>query len=579
MRNIYLIKNMSFKSEGLSMLDLRSYFDSSNRDEVARRSYLIGFFIVSYIFFQILISSISLLMGKEINSFHFCLAFLSWALASFCVVQFMKQKPARYFFCFFVSVLIIVSSILFSSLFYDISYDGQAYHQEAIIRLSTGWNPYYENLDSKVLHWLWINHYPKASWIYGANLFKFTNQIECGKSVNILLIITSFFFFVTVFASFKKLTLRSLLFLSALLAMNPVSLQQSLTFYVDGAFGSLIACLLASMFFIYQFRRRVDLLLFLMSGVILINLKFTSIPYLLIISGAFIVTIFLWRREQLYTCLLTLILTLVVGVGIVGYTPYVRNIIHEQHIFYPVMGKSPVDIMTYNTPESIRGKSTGEKFFKSLLSPTDNNIKNGLGEMKAPFSFKHFNEFKASIDHDVRLAGMGVFYSGIFIISILGTIYLFFASKKTATTYAFGLILSGLVVSIAINPESWWARYVPQLWTLVIILLTIFIAEKTKILRLIGVGCIFLGFLNSGSILGGILAKNVYATRAVNQQLNELSSHAKSIEIYYGNFYSNRLRYFGNGVAATELTSPGELSCSESDRVRTAFSVALYCIK
>ncbi|UUZ83650.1 hypothetical protein LJK88_07435 [Paenibacillus sp. P26] len=43
-----------------------------------------------------------------------------------------------------ISALLFAAGFIVCGYFFDLSYDGQAYHQEAIIHLSNGWNPVYD---------------------------------------------------------------------------------------------------------------------------------------------------------------------------------------------------------------------------------------------------------------------------------------------------------------------------------------------------------------------------------------------------------------------------------------------------
>lgn len=146
-------------------------------------------------------------------------------------------------------VLAVVSgSVGIAGLVFDASFDGQAYHQEAVLQMLDGWNPIrdpggaYEssNLYAPYSNELWIEHYPKGAWLESAAIVAATGRIESGKAPNLILLIASF---MVVFAA-MLLTLPSrrwlALLFAAVLALNPVAVTQLFTFYIDGQMGSLV---------------------------------------------------------------------------------------------------------------------------------------------------------------------------------------------------------------------------------------------------------------------------------------------------------------------------------------------------
>ena len=97
-------------------------------------------------------------------------------------------------------IIIFSISCLLCGHIYDDSADGNEYHKFAIGLLKNEWNPIYDsqekiikklNLDAEEN--LWVEHYPKATWIYGANIYKLTNNIETAKTFNLMAVFTLFF--------------------------------------------------------------------------------------------------------------------------------------------------------------------------------------------------------------------------------------------------------------------------------------------------------------------------------------------------------------------------------------------------
>ena len=75
-----------------------------------------------------------------------------------------------------------------AALFHDVSWDGQVYHQPAVLALAGGWNPLHDgplSLAERPDN-LWINHYPKAAWVAQAILLRLTGSLEAAKGLQLL---------------------------------------------------------------------------------------------------------------------------------------------------------------------------------------------------------------------------------------------------------------------------------------------------------------------------------------------------------------------------------------------------------
>ena len=147
-------------------------------------------------------------------------------------------------------VLLVAASAWISLAFYDVSFDGQAYHQEGVYQLAHGWNPLFTHhispisIDQNVK----LNHFTKGPWIIAAAMYRLTGRIETGKFANILLICVAFSMALAVFAGSRKKLSAWPVAMAVLVAANPVALCQVFTFYVDGQMASLLACLAALCF-------------------------------------------------------------------------------------------------------------------------------------------------------------------------------------------------------------------------------------------------------------------------------------------------------------------------------------------
>ena len=131
-----------------------------------------------------------------------------------------------------------------------------------------------------------------------------------------------------------------------------------------------------------------------------------------------------------------------------------------------------MDIITQNQPDYFENKNTIEKFTISMFSKVENIAKadKKKATYKIPFTYNN-SELEAIKTTDARISGNGVLFSGIFIITIIS---LFISGykmyKEQRKVFLMSLIPLLITISlIFILSESWWARYFPQIYYLVLL--------------------------------------------------------------------------------------------------------------
>jgi len=331
----------------------------------AKISFILGAAVIICIASLLLISSLLFAAGYSISRYCFPAAMIVtvaavWYLCNSC----FKNRKQLYFTAILLSLAVIfLAGIYGAGYLYDLSWDGQAYHQEAVIQLSNGWNPFHD-APLKGIHSVWINHYAKGPWIAAASLYAITGHIEQGKVFNLLLIASSFFIALAAFMAHYRERWIEPLVLSLLAAGNPVSILQSPTFYVDGQLASMLVIFLALGYLSVFTRRKAVLPLLALSVIITVNIKFTALVYILVISAVVIFYLLLKKQTDLAGMVaMALIPGLLAGFFLVGFNPYVTNTLRQGNPFYPLAGPNATDIMTVNSPENFRDMNRFEKLF------------------------------------------------------------------------------------------------------------------------------------------------------------------------------------------------------------------------
>ncbi len=156
--------------------------------------------------------------------------------------------------------------------------------------------------------------------------------------------------------------------MSVLVACNPVSLYQLFSFYVDGPLYALFVSIIAISISLYRGRRSFTFLTLFAAIVLLLNIKFTGVVDAGILLALFFVIFVRQEDMALFSkWFITGTAAVLVGLFLVGTSPYVTNMIRYQTPFYPLYGKGAVDLKPYNVPGNFINKNSAEIFF---LSPT-----------------------------------------------------------------------------------------------------------------------------------------------------------------------------------------------------------------
>ncbi len=539
---------------------------SATAGAVGEVGFLSAFLILVFIGSLFVGSSCLFLARLPLSGYVFYLSILI-ALAS--AAQLSRKRFTGKVFAWALATVSVafVASLVLSTVFFDVSWDGQTYHQEAVIQLANGWNPVYERLHpkdpSEGYLFLWNQCYPKAPEIAEACLYKVTGRIESGKAFNLLLIFASFCLTLASLSLIKKMVLRQAALLSALAALNPIAVAQSLTFYVDGQLASSALCLLSGLFIFYSSPDRAVGLMLALTGLYFVNIKFTAVIYFIILMAGFLFIAVIERKPKLPgKALRILTLTLMLGIPVFGYSPYATNLTEHGHMFYPVMGSSTETLgVERNQPKNYDFNKSGtpRKLLLSLISSStiEKHIK-----IKPPFTFSK-KEILSSFYPDLRLGGFGPLFSGILLLSLILLASGLSNWKENRTLYMFILFT---LFSVLINPEAWWARYVPQFWYLPVAAVAfIRSGKKGPDLRLCSAALTLAIFLNVSMIGSAYVYTQAKASRWVYGQLESLAGREMPLKVEFLRFRPNRARLLERHLEYVEVHD-----------VPKAHSIALY---
>ena len=512
-----------------------------------------GYIVITYLAILLFVSG-GFLLHIPISAYHFPLGMITGVVFWSLFVGEEKRAVAAGIGIFF---LLGIGGLSLAAAIPDLSYDGQAYHAEAIMQLSRGWIPLYDSGASDHFRWplgFWVVNYPKASWMLGTAIFKITGRIESTKVANVLVLIASLFF------SYRATRLlipvgRLLATTSAILfCFNPVTTCQLFSNYVDGQIVSFTVIIISAAALWMLSRRKRYLLIIGAAFVIITNLKFTGLILAAYIGGAilFMCFVFFRNKQQCLEGVAWLGASLLIGAVFVGASPYMQHLASQKHIFFPLMGENRVKVLDRIKPPDLKGASPFARFSTGIFSRSVQTRWPNECEPKKPWQLfpDELSEFAAT---DAEPGGFGPVFGLAF----------------CATTIAIGICLAAyrhfvipltvmgfLLLSVFANPESWWARYVPQLG-LVPALGFISILSSPHMRHRISTALVLSlpAFVNMWLVCGVNWTYCIHEGLRLQKALHQLANRKAPVEVCFGPFVINEARFREKNISFSEVSA------------------------
>lgn len=513
--------------------------------------YQISVYNILWLLLCLLLPAILLFAGITIQNWMLPACALLAAGGMYFLTE--KKKPeAAGVLCWFVLVFF---AVMLSYLIYNIHWDGNTYHKTAVGLLLDGWNPLREDCMSVLpeeyrtsgmaYNAQWVNHYANGGWILSAVFAAFFGNIETGKAVNLLFLV-SVAGILHYYLSFHLENKKWILAITAAAVLQPAVVSQIESFYIDGDLYLYLLLGVAAMLMLSDKRitipKRYPLLFLFAAIVFCINIKFTGMVYIGMFCIGFYLCWLIWaakehRLGKVFAPLTAMFAGMAIfAIAVVGSSSYVDNLIEHGNPLYPLFGEEKVDIMAYSEPNTFENKNNLEKSLTSFFGKTENITNNDSREprMKVPFTFS-LAEVKDCMYTDVRVGGFGPLYSGIFLISLLCVLMFLvrYRFEQPLLRMECGVTLLIALLMAMFLPGSWWARYSAYLHFFVIAAL-FYLAksqEKKRKKAFWGSG-VFLAivYLNSACFLLASAA-GVYLSHDIRQQ-KKLMQQEKEILVY-----------------------------------------------
>lgn len=437
---------------------------------------MIGFFLLNTLFLPVVLSTILFIMRISVQAWVFPLSVVLSGILTYIILKKDGKKTIITLLC---GILCIAFALLICAKTYDFSWDGNAYHKSITGLLKYGWNPLRETFYSYAEKFpflaqekeTWYDAYPKATELWAAVVYATLNNIEIGKAFNILSMFALIFVCWSLLYETNVLKKWQSLLCATAFSINIVILIQCLTYYNDGFLWEMILLFLASLIYLTfyesgRFKNICYYFIFLSINMGL-NTKFSGVIFFGLSGFSFFIfwLVEKWHKYGIVQAFkmvskhfMILAVSVIFSFTVTGSTSYVINIIRHNNPFYTMIGEGSTEMIVAQISPIFKPLSNASRFICSLFSQTNNQP--ASMEWKFPFTF-YKNEILQSQLFDTRIGGWGIFFSAIFLISVIFIVfYLIQNGKKYNKLIYIALMLTILtIISIITVPGLFWARY------------------------------------------------------------------------------------------------------------------------
>jgi hypothetical protein len=541
-----------------------------DRHNLATFCFLVAFMLVAFVAAVIGFTWLGFLAGWRLTRIQPLLALGLTLLLPFTLgrrfpsITFKWRSIAALAF-----VLVLGLSLFVGSAFADFSCDGQGYHGTGMLQLLEGWNPIREPGHAEAPQALQrevMVHYAKGPWIVAAALSALVGKVEAGKAATLLLMAACFFLALHAGLKYSRLGPAKLLIVGALVVLNPISLVQCLTLYVDGQLAALFTCLVLCSCLQLRERHSVNVVFTILTIVLLVNVKLTALIYVSVFGLTF--ALGAWALKKL-KAVPSLAAAYAIGILLglaVGYNPYVTNLRETGNPFFPftldrTKQGTEDNFLVHQMPTTFRERNRIETFARSVFGRCWNGYDDASqtftgSPLKIPFTVGT-DELRWFDFGDVRICGWGPLTSGVLVFALAAFIGGTGGDLRNQRRL-FGVLCLCILATIFAVPHPWYARYVPQLWLLPVIAAVVLFLSKRRLPNVLGSVLVLLMIANLLLVSVPCFRTSLATTRLLHTQLRWLAAQNRVYSVAFGDYVFNRRRFqeFGIRYRAVETLAP-----------------------
>lgn len=488
-----------------------------------------------------------------------------------------------------IIILSIVSVLL--SYTYDTSWDGQGYHQSAVIALKEGWNPIYQadiDFAQELPSEIFAKSYPSAIWEIQSTIYALTNKINSAKVVNLFFAIISGGVLYSLLRKIK-LNLATSVFLTILIVIQPLFAVQFLSFMQDGLGYQLILTAAAALaIFSIDKKAYWASAVFILAEVFLVSSKYSHLPLAAILGAVFapiVVNRFLKKDYKITNSLKRVSLASIIVLAVFAYLPYGRNLVFHHHPFYPTnIGELSGSVTYNNLPHNLQNENKLKQFIYGIFSKSqtiesgDTRSETNIAKLKIPFTFSQEELYNAARLYNNRAGAIGPLYSGAFLVSLMFLIIMSFRAETMPQKYTIYAIFfaSGIVlISALMVPTPNLIRYVSQVQFLpFLFVIPIMATFKDGFVKVASAFVILLMLANNTLYTGFVVEKTVADIRALNEQYSQMRENPVPYKVKVQHFYSSYIILTEQRV---KFNMVDRLACNDIGQLYASSTTTQYC--
>lgn len=540
--------------------------------------------VLFYAIFLLAFINLGFVFGFAISTWGLPIMYALYLLG----LVFIKVKKHQKFTIGGALLALIIPTIILFSVWifgytFDNSYDGQGYHQSAIIALANGWNPWSSSILPIELPNTdpFVVGYPKSLWIIQSSIYKlFPANINGATVTNLIVAVIALIFTYGLLVRLKISKVWAIT-ISIFAVLQPILIQQFFTFMAEGFSYEVMLISIGSLgMFIIDHNKKWSLAVFC-SLILLAGIKYSNLFILGVLGLIYAVYLFkIYNRTDLIK---TIILFFVVG-SIILWAPYGNNFIKHGSPVYPSNLKWASDDVKYqNIPINLKGFNKVSLLFYGIYSqvqhPSSPNSTENIAVLKIPFTTT-LEEINITNDYQGRVASQGVLFGGLFTLSFVLYILLLWLPKNNSEHKIFivtSFIIVATIITALVNPVPNKLRYTPTFYLIPIYMLVAFIlmfSEKEKLWTRIGQRVFAL--LIAGNILLKIvpsMSARINEANLIKSELNTMRNSGITYQVNATDFYSSYIRLQEYGV---KFIKTKKLSCKNQHPLGLSYTT-FYC--
>ncbi len=544
--------------------------------------------ILFWIIFTLVFINLGFLFGFTISILSLPLSYILY-VTIWSIIKFKKTK--KKITNSYVTLAILTPLIFFFILWgfghtFDSSYDGQSYHQSAVIELSNGWNPWYQSaLPVKLIEAEpFVIGYPKALWILQSSIYKlFPFHINAATVTNLIITIIAFIFVYRLLIRLK-LSRNWAIVITLLAVVQTELIQVFFSFMADGfGYEATLIALSSLMLVIVERDKKWSLCTFFSSLLLLAGTKYSNLYVFGLLC--LVCTVYLIKIIRRHVYLVNIIVIFLIVGLIILWVPYGRNLMTYGSLFYPSNLKwAKDDLSVQNTPKNLKDANKFVLLFYGIYSQAQTasaaDSDKNVAKLKLPFTTT-LEEINITDNFQGRVGAAGVFFSGLFTISIIIYFDLLTLKKSLTNRKAFYTLstLIGLTIVVAfVNPVPNELHYLPIFALIpVYLLVSCLLIFKEKQHSLVRKGIIVFTILISANVLFKLIpsiVSRINETNMVTREMAEMRDSHKIYQVHAKSFYSSYIRLQEYGV---RFTKEDKLMCPNIQHLILSNYTTFYC--